>query len=56
MNVGTRKYSQSLTAPCVAAQMADWHNTLSKISSVGSGWPTLGQIASTAIILATGWI
>jgi hypothetical protein len=24
--------------------MADWHNTLSKIYSVGSGWRTLGQI------------
>jgi two-component system, sensor histidine kinase PdtaS len=57
MYVGARKNSQSLRASCVASQMADWHNTLSKIFSLGSGWPRWARYASTiAIVLATGWI
>ena len=37
--------------------MADWHNTLSKISNVGSGWPRWARYACTiAIVSATGWV
>ena len=37
--------------------MPDWRNALSKLSSVGSGWPRWARYAcTTAIVLATGWI
>jgi len=41
----------------VAAQMAEWHDTLFKVYSLGSGWPRWARyLCAAAIVLAISWI